>query len=161
MGLFHGPRAYPEYYERYYDMFNIYDGRKAWEASIKDIPPAAVHLWSLHWLHLEVYNGGFMQFFWNSTGVLAPEARDGFLAIGMPEVAEVVQGAMDKIGRPYLFEKEEREQLFMSETNPDELEFNKEDISFYEIADTKKFFRRVPKFVPYADAYAMAHLDLG
>ncbi|WP_369973953.1 DUF4375 domain-containing protein [Polaromonas sp. SP1] len=31
------------------------------------------HLFAVHWCQSEICNGGFMQFFANSTGVLAPE----------------------------------------------------------------------------------------
>ena len=51
---------------------------------------ASRHLLASHWLQSEVLNGGFAQFCSNSTGVLAPEARDGFKAIGMPQVAALV-----------------------------------------------------------------------
>jgi hypothetical protein len=40
-------------------------------------------------------------FFWNSTGVLAPEAVDGFIAIGQPHVADVLQRAMNMLGSPF------------------------------------------------------------
>ena len=89
--IFNAPRDYPAYYEAYYDDFDFYNGHAAWLASIASIPKPAVHLFSLHWLHLEVHNGGFSQYFWNSTGTSALEARDGFAAIGMPEVADVVE----------------------------------------------------------------------
>ena len=72
--LFNAPRAYPAFYEPYCDSFNFYDGREAWLQSIVNIPPKAIHLFSVHWLHLEVYNGGFWQYFFNSTGTTAPEA---------------------------------------------------------------------------------------
>jgi len=159
MGLFHGPRAYPEYYERFYDRFDIYHGRAKWEKSIDGIPQAALDLWALHWLHLEVYNGGFLQFFENSTGVLAPEARDGFAAIGMKDVADIVQRAMDKLGNPYPFDREERNTVLMK-MDERKMDFDQEDKEFYDLADTNKFFRRVPKFVPLADTYAIKHLSL-
>ena len=164
MGLLHGPRAYPKIYEKYYDRFNIYDDRAAWEASIESIPLAAVHLWSIHWLHLEVYNGGFWQFFANSTGVLAFEARDGFAVIEMPEVANVIRRAMEKLGEPYLVERKDRLKK-LEELEKLDVNWDKEDTDFYNLADTEKLFRRVPKFVPFADAYAYAyaqkHLGLG
>jgi len=159
MGLFHGPRAYPEYYERFYDRFDIYNGRKKWDVSIEGIPQAAVDLWSLHWLHLEVFNGGFRQFFANSTGVLAFEARDGFSAIGMEKVADVVQCAMDKLGQHYPVERDNRLRA-LEGLEKQKVDWDQEDMAFYELADTEKYFRRIPKFVPYADAYARKHLSL-
>lgn len=150
--IFNAPREYPAYYAPYYDKFNFYDGREAWLQSISDIPIKAVHLFSIHWLHLEVYNGGFWQYFFNSTGTSAPEARDGFVAIGMPEVSAILEEAMSYLGDPFPGEKALREQI----VGPPEDRMDFDDLTdqFYDIADTEKFFRRLPKFVPFADAYA-------
>lgn len=57
---------------------------------VSSMPVATRHLWAVTWLQSEVHNGGFGQFCSNSTGILAPEARDGFIAIGMPQTAAVV-----------------------------------------------------------------------
>jgi hypothetical protein len=58
-------------------------------------------LYAAHFCQSEVCNGGFTQFFWNSTGVLAPEAVEGFQAIGQPKVADVVQRAINMLGSPF------------------------------------------------------------
>ncbi len=58
-------------------------------------------LYAAHFCQSEVCNGGFTQFFWNSTGVLAPEAVEGFIAIGQPQVADVIQRAMNILGSPF------------------------------------------------------------
>ena len=48
----------------------------------------------------EVCNGGFQQFFDNSAGVLAPEAIEGFMAIGQPRLAELVTAAVETLSCP-------------------------------------------------------------
>ncbi len=58
-------------------------------------------LYAAHFCQSEVCNGGFTQFFWNSTGVLAPEAVEGFVAIGQLKVADLVGRAMSMLGSPY------------------------------------------------------------
>jgi hypothetical protein len=55
-------------------------------------------VWRCDW---EVCNGGFHQFFENNAGILAPEAVDGFIAIGLPRLAELVIQAMAKLIVPY------------------------------------------------------------
>ena len=150
--LFDGPREYPAYYQEYYDRFDFYNGRTAWLHSIRDIPEKAVHLFALHWLHLEVYNGGFWQYFFNSTGTSMPEAVAGFQAIGMPSVAEVIERAAARLGNPFPFDIEERRRIVGMPDN--RMDFESFDSRFYDLADTEKVFRRVPRFVPYADAYA-------
>ncbi|WP_164468170.1 DMP19 family protein [Caulobacter vibrioides] len=46
-------------------------------AGFSAVPTPSKHLLATHWLQSEVHNGGFSQFFSNSTGVLAPEAVAG------------------------------------------------------------------------------------
>ncbi|SLN18937.1 hypothetical protein ROA7450_00595 [Roseovarius albus] len=153
--IFNAPREYPSVYLPYYDQFNFYDGRDVWLKSISGIPQKAVHLFCIHWLHLEVYNGGFWQYFYNSTGVSASEARDGFLAIGMREVASIVESAMAELGEPFPFDKRARESIVGPPD--DRIDFGELDDAFYALADTDQFFRKLPKFVPYADAYAKSN----
>ena len=152
ISIFNKSRNYPQVYAPYYEQFNFHEGRKMWENSIKDIPLKAIHLFSIHWLHLEVYNGGFWQYFYNSTSTSYPEAKQGFEAIGMPEVAKIVETAAEKLGNPYPFEKELREEIVGPPTQ--RMDFGGLDNDFYELADTDKIFRRTPKFVPFAEKYA-------
>lgn len=42
----------------------------------------------------EVSNGGFNQYFWNSSGEFAEVAATGFKALGVPDRAEIVQKAI-------------------------------------------------------------------
>ena len=150
--LFNAPRKYPAVYMPYYEQFNFYEGREVWLASIAGVPEKAVHLFAVHWLHLEVYNGGFWQYFFNSTGTSAPEARAGFAAIGMENVAAIVDQAMARLGTPYPFDKPARERIVGPPD--DRMDFTDLDDAFYDLADTEQFFRKRPKFVAFADAYA-------
>lgn len=152
MGLFNAPRSYPRLYEPFYDQFNFYEGREEWLRSIATIPEKAVDLFAVHWLHLEVCNGGFWQYFFNSTGACAPEARRGFSAIGMPDVAKVVSEAMAKLGSEYPGSREVRQEIVGAPENP--MDFSDLDQSFYDLADTRQLLRKLPKFVPFADRYA-------
>ncbi|WP_394847857.1 DMP19 family protein [Pendulispora brunnea] len=83
-----------------YDV-NIYDGPKPFLTDFAKVPPELGHVIAAHWCQSEVNNGGFFQFFSNSTGVLAPEAAAGFAAIGMPRAAEAVRKAMSVLGQSY------------------------------------------------------------
>ena len=49
----------------------------------------------------EVANGGFLQFFWNPTGVLAPEAARGLTALGLSDAARTTERAMRFFGDSY------------------------------------------------------------
>jgi len=65
------------------------------------VRPEVGHLYAAHWCQSEVRNGGLHQFFSNSTGILAPEAREGFEAIGLVEWAAILSEAMQSLGNPH------------------------------------------------------------
>jgi len=49
-------------------------------------------------LEREVNNGGYSQFFTNSSGVFAPIIVDSLLRIGCPENAQIAKSAIDALG---------------------------------------------------------------
>lgn len=53
-------------------------------------------LWATQLVDDEVHNGGFNQYFFNSSGQWAMEAIEGFRLIGAAERAEIVQMAVDQ-----------------------------------------------------------------
>src|SRR5712691_6959873 len=83
------------------DVINIYDGPDAFLKTFAQVRREVGLLYATAFCQFEVCNGGFSQFFGNSTGVLAPEAVEGFIAIGQPQIADIVRRAMAKLGRPY------------------------------------------------------------
>lgn len=64
-------------------------------------PEVSRNLFAMHWCDCEISNGGFFQFFSNSTGILAPEAIVALRTIGMPQTADVIQRAMRFFDAPY------------------------------------------------------------
>ena len=70
------------------------DGPEEFVRRFRSIRPEIAHLYAAHWCQSEVCNGGLHQFFSNTTGLLAPEALEGFRAIGASEWAEILAEAM-------------------------------------------------------------------
>ena len=64
---------------------------------LSQLDPAFSHVYATWITEAEVYNGGFNQYFFNSTGLLAPAAAEGYAAIGSPERALIVQTAMERV----------------------------------------------------------------
>jgi hypothetical protein len=62
----------------------IYEGGDPFLREYARTPEAARNLLTAHWCQSEVCNGGPHLFFFNPTGVLAPEAAIGYEAIGLP-----------------------------------------------------------------------------
>jgi len=87
----------------------------------------------------EVHNGGFLQLFWNSTGILVPEAEDGFRVIGMPAMATLVQMAASPLGSPYPRDRDDRWDALLAASGrkPREIEqiFKKQDNLYLAFVD--------------------------
>lgn len=92
-------------------------------------------LFPTQWLCAEVYNGGFRQYFSNSTGLHAPEAIQGFRRLGLEDIAILVETAVAIFGDSFPRVREVRENFLESrssettEWNP----FMAIDDEFYEI----------------------------
>ena len=106
-------------------------------------------LFAAHWCQSEVCNGGFHQFFYNSTGVLAPEAAASFRSLGMPQIALVVEAAMRWFGEPYPRNRQERIEILQA--HDDKAQFRSLDETFYKLWDSEN-----GGFLRAADSYAIA-----
>lgn len=87
------------------------DGPEGFLRQFRMVQPRVGHLYAAHWCQSEVRNGGFYQFFWNTTGLLAPEALDGFRAVGITEWSAILAEAMEFFGHPYPRERAARQKL--------------------------------------------------
>ena len=93
--------------QSYWDRIEI-DSPESYKKSIDNAPAHARALYAAYFCQYEICNGGFTQFFWNSNGILAPEAVEGFVAIGQPKTGEAVQKAMSLLASPYPRNRRER-----------------------------------------------------
>jgi hypothetical protein len=94
-----------------FDAVSIYDGPSVFAQQFAELEPEVGNLLAAHWCQSEVCNGGFHQFFSNSTGVLAPEALAGFQALGLREWASLLREAMNSFGATYPRDREQRQRL--------------------------------------------------
>jgi len=101
--------SYRNLVEPIWEKVSIYDGPEVFLRQYTSSPEPSRILLAAHWCQSEVNNGGFSQFFSNSTGVLAPEAVQAFRAIGMPQVADAIQRAMALFGPNYPRDRGKRE----------------------------------------------------
>ena len=84
-----------------WDVIDIYEGPEVFRQTYNSVPRESGLMFAAHFCQSEVCCGGFEQFFWNPTGVLAPEAVEGFREIGLPQVAALIESAMALLGPPY------------------------------------------------------------
>ena len=146
--------GYKDLIKPIWDTVSIYDGPETFLAQYSAAPEAARTLFAAHWCQSEVQNGGFEQFFANSTGVLAPEAVEAFVRIGMPEVAKVVDTALGRLGSPYPRDQEKREveleRISALIPEDDYSAFDELDGQFYQLLKTE-----AGGFVAAADSFAL------
>jgi hypothetical protein len=109
-------------------------------------PRTARLLYATHFCQSEVCNGGFHQFFWNSTGVIAPEAVDGFQEIGQRQIASLVLKAMKLFGDDYPRDRAERQTRL---TDVSKISLDSLDQMFYALIESE-----AGGFTAAADLYA-------
>jgi len=100
--------SYWDLIETAFDTVKTWMGPDRYYDHVFRFPERVQHLLAVHWANAEICNGGFGQFFDNSAGVLAPQARDGFVAIGRNDLAVLLEHAMARLGEPYLRDRDAR-----------------------------------------------------
>jgi hypothetical protein len=95
--------------EPVWDAIDIYSGPEVFARTFDSAPRASGLLFAAHFCQSEICNGGFHQFFWNKTGVLAPEAVEGFREIGQTQVAALIEKAMSLFGSVYPRDRKQRQ----------------------------------------------------
>jgi hypothetical protein len=94
-------QSYWEVLEPFFSRVDIYNGPENYAAAISALPRHVVLLYATHMFLAEVHNGGFLQFFWNNTGIIAPESVEGFRMMGMPSIASLLDTTASALGNPY------------------------------------------------------------
>ncbi|MEZ5971179.1 MAG: DMP19 family protein [Hyphomonadaceae bacterium] len=107
---------------------NFYDSYGDLEESLKGFSWPQRLVWAVMWHDSEVCNGGHLQFFDNSTGMIWPDALEGYEAIGRPDLAAVVREAVARFSEPPSRERIVRQE----QVERDEPEFDDLDRRFYD-----------------------------
>jgi hypothetical protein len=147
--------GYWDLVEPIWDSVSIYKGADNFLRQFGAAPVASRTLFAAHWTQSEVLNGGFGQYFSNSTGILAPEAVDAFRQLGMPQTAEALERAMAFFGSPYPRERSEREEAIEAafESFGDDFDpFREADDAFFDFIE-----QEAGGFEAAANAYAAAN----
>lgn len=116
MNTFPGSKAF-ERLAPLYESVQSFDTVDEYESFIQTVPREPLLVLAALQCDGEVCNGRFRQFFRNSTGILAPEAVDGFDLLGFPACAKALREAMSRFGVPYPRGRWERHRIM------EELEF--------------------------------------
>ena len=114
-------------------------------------------LFPTHWVCAEVHNGGFYQYFTNSTGLHALEAIDGFRELGLDDIAEIVRQAVSVFDEPFPRVRSIREDFLdaMEDDDP----FHRLDDLFYETIKSQgdPKLSEDDRFITAAEKYVALH----
>lgn len=146
------PPFYWQFVEPVWKAISIYDGPDAFLIQFRAVRPEVGHLFAAHWCQSEVRNGGFLQFFSNDTGVLAPEAYCAFSTIGLQDWADIIDEAMRVFGDRYPRNRAQRLQMIPQADGRKRAEydpFHELDNRFYASLKTDR-----KRFDNAANAYA-------
>lgn len=77
---------------------NIYDGPKEYELSLASFSQSQRALFGILWYRSEVNNGGHEQFYFNSTGIVWKQARDGFALLELKEFSAILNESVLRMG---------------------------------------------------------------
>lgn len=87
---------------------SIYDGLEVYNKDLSELTIAQRRFIALFWYDSEVCNGGHIQFFYNSTGIVWKDALDGMRMIGDDLDADNFQKAIDMFGGSIPYDQGER-----------------------------------------------------
>ena len=137
--------------EPHCDAVSIYDGPLVFLDGFERLPQPARHLYPVWWCDAEVCNGGFCQFFSNSTGVLAPEAAEGFRAVGLAECAVLVEAAIAMFDDPYPRDRAARRAALEALKRPGEKRaewdpFGELDRRYFAAKDRLDYYRVIDEY---------------
>lgn len=113
--------------EPVWDAVSIYDGPDQYKADLASFSDSQRFLVACHWCTSEVNNGGLYQFYSNSTGIVWADALEGFRAVGLLELADIIEESAKRLGGAPSFYREDRERA-LYELKP---EFEDLDDRFY------------------------------
>jgi len=100
------------------------DDPASFERTKGRVPRSSLVLFAAHFYLSELWNGGLLQFFFNSTGILAPEAIEGFQLIGMPNLTSRLAASAAPLGEEFPRDRQDRwdAMLVNSSLDTDQLE---------------------------------------
>jgi hypothetical protein len=113
---------YWEVVEPLFSIIEFGEGPSSFAKSVGSTPHASVILFAAHMCLAEVHNGGFLQLFWNNTGLLVPEGVEGFSAVGMPQMSAILSSAARPLGTPYPRDRDDRWDAMLAASGRNESE---------------------------------------
>ena len=120
-----------------------YDGPERYEEELAHFSTEQRLVLAYHWYLSEVTNGGHEQFYWNTTGIVWPDAVKAFRELGHFEVVAIINASVNRLGgNPSLDRDERQEQL--EQMDPD---FEDLDQELFRVLERADFDEKVLQFI--------------
>jgi hypothetical protein len=116
---------------------DVLDEPVKYHRAISAIPSAIRNVICVELLIWQVLNGGFRQYFWNSYGITAQGAIQGFRAMGLETHAEVARQACALLGEHFPEERLARMKI-VGEVGGSGIDFNAFDDAFYALEENER-----------------------
>lgn len=102
---------------------DIYNGEEKYTSDLSKFSKEQRYVFAINWYLAEVNNGGHDQFYYNSTGIVAEDALQGFKELGLIENYNILKESFVLMGGLPSKDREERQnQLDKLEPNFEELD---------------------------------------
>lgn len=110
---------------------DIYNGEEKYTSDLSNFTKEQRYIYAINWYLAEVNNGGHEQFYFNSTGIVAEDALEGFKELGLIENYNILKESFVLMGGVPSKDREERQnQLEKLEPNFEELDNRFYDTEF-------------------------------
>ena len=137
------------YNDRLRHLIAALDRKVDWSKSADDIarqlaalPPQQRHLIALSMFNMEFENGGVHQFFYNSSGDIAPEVLEAMVELGLAPQAEVFRRTLAMFGESYIRDNTaRRERWFAGDWSDWDRKLYKMTDDFYAIGGGAQVYR--------------------
>lgn len=127
--------------EPVWDRVDIYGSVPEYRRTLAPFSDAQRYLFAIHWYRSEVNNGGHDQFFYNSTGIVWPDAVAGLEAIGVAEFASILKEAAGRLQEPSQDRDQRQAQLEAFKGDFEDL-----DDRFFALEETTNLDERMLEF---------------
>ena len=97
--------------ESFTDSVSFYDSTELYLLQFEFADPIEANMFVLYWFQAEILNGGLMQFFENSTGLIAPEVVVALRCVGLPKLSEKLHEVLLQLGNTYERNRAKRKKL--------------------------------------------------
>lgn len=112
---------------------NIYDGEQQYERSLARFSRPQRLVFAVHWYRAEVNNGGHVQFYSNSTGIVWRDVLAGFEELGLSEYATVVRDSARLLGGDPPLDRAKREEILDGLGPEFDDKFDELDTRYYDL----------------------------